>query len=44
MIKGLLISFERKEPVPNHETGSFLLLFTYGDSRKFAVFLYLFQF
>ncbi|CAK6478592.1 hypothetical protein BN1180_05190 [Peribacillus simplex] len=26
MIKGLLISFKRKEPVPNHETGSFLLI------------------
>lgn len=26
MIKGLLISFERKEPIPNHETGSFLLI------------------
>lgn len=26
MIKGLLILFERKEPVPNHETGSFLLI------------------
>lgn len=26
MIKGLLISFERKEPVLNHETGSFLLI------------------
>lgn len=26
MIKGLLFSFERKEPVPNHEIGSFLLI------------------
>lgn len=26
MNKGLLFSFERKEPVPNYETGSFLLI------------------